>query len=73
MTYENMVEELQKGVEEVRETVDIVFQEGITIIESAKKLEEAGVLGSDISALGAPTRKHPLRVFFCWSFTDART
>lgn len=47
MTYENMVEELQKGVEEVRETVDIVFQEGITLIESAKKLEEAGVCSAD--------------------------
>ncbi|MBQ8780493.1 MAG: endolytic transglycosylase MltG [Oscillospiraceae bacterium] len=47
MTYEDMVEELQKGVEDVRETVDIVFQEGITILGAAKKLEEAGVCNAD--------------------------
>lgn len=47
MTYEDMVEELQKGVEDVRETVDIVFPEGITILDAAKKLEEAGVCNAD--------------------------
>ena len=47
MTYEDMVEELQKGVEDVRETVDIVFEEGITIFAAAQKLEEAGVCAAD--------------------------
>ena len=47
MTYEDMVEELQKGVEDVRETVDIVFEEGITIFAAAQKLENAGVCSAD--------------------------
>ena len=47
MTYEDMVEELQKGVEDVRETVDVVFEEGITIFAAAQKLEEAGVCSAE--------------------------
>ncbi|MGN0587563.1 MAG: endolytic transglycosylase MltG [Oscillospiraceae bacterium] len=47
MTYEDMVEELQKGAVEERESVDIVFPEGITLYEAAQKLEEKGVCGAD--------------------------
>lgn len=47
MTYEDMVEELQKGAVEERESVDIVFPEGITLFEAAQKLEEKGVCGAD--------------------------
>ena len=47
MTYENMVNELQRGIVEERESVDILFHEGITVTEAAKKLEENGVCGAD--------------------------
>ena len=47
MTYEDMVEELQKGAVEERESVDIVFPEGITLYEAAQKLEDKGVCGAD--------------------------
>lgn len=41
MTYETMIAELQK--ETPRETVDVTFPEGYTMIQSAQALEEAGV------------------------------
>lgn len=47
MTYEDMVEELQKGAVEERESVDVVFPEGITIYEAAQKLEDKGVCSAD--------------------------
>lgn len=47
MTYEDMVAELQKGAVEERESVDVVFPEGITIFEAAQKLEEKGVCKAD--------------------------
>lgn len=47
MTYGDMVEELQKGAVDERESVDIVFQEGITLFDAAHKLEDKGVCGAD--------------------------
>lgn len=43
MSYENIVSELQKGAVDTRESVDIMFYEGITLWEAAQKLEEKGV------------------------------
>lgn len=47
MTYGDMVEELQKGAVDERESVDIVFPEGITLFDAAHKLEDKGVCGAD--------------------------
>ena len=47
MTYENMVNELQRGIVEERESIDILFHEGITINEAARKLEDSGVCNAD--------------------------
>lgn len=43
MSYENIVYELQQGAVDTRESVDIMFYEGITLWEAAQKLEEKGV------------------------------
>lgn len=47
MSYENIVSELQKGAVDTRESVDIMFYEGITLFDAAKKLEENGVCSAD--------------------------
>ncbi|MCD7730767.1 MAG: endolytic transglycosylase MltG [Oscillospiraceae bacterium] len=46
MSYEEMVEELQTGAVDERESVNIVFPEGITLYDAALKLEEKGVCGA---------------------------
>jgi UPF0755 protein len=43
MSYEDMVDELMTGAVEERESVNIVFPEGITLYEAAQKLEDKGV------------------------------
>lgn len=43
MDYNTLIETLQEEAENQRETVDIVFPEGITLYEAAQKLEEKGV------------------------------
>lgn len=47
MSYESMVNELMTGAVDERESVNIVFPEGITIYEAAQKLEEKGVCPAD--------------------------
>lgn len=47
MSYDDMVTELITGAEEVRETADVTFPEGITLIEAAERLEESGVCAAD--------------------------
>lgn len=43
MDYKTVIEVLQKENEVPRETVDVVFPEGITLIEAAKRLEDKNV------------------------------
>ena len=47
MTYEEMIEELQTGAVDERESVNIAFPEGITLYEAAQKIEEKGVCDAD--------------------------
>lgn len=47
MSYEEMVEELMTGAVDERESVNVVFPEGITVYEAAQKLEEKGVCPAD--------------------------
>lgn len=47
MDYSTMIEVLQEEAENQRETVDIVFPEGITLYEAAQKLEEKNVCAAD--------------------------
>ncbi len=46
MAYETIIDELT-GIEDNRVSVDVMFQEGITLYDAAKKLEEAGVCEAD--------------------------
>lgn len=43
MTFGDIVDELQTGAVDERESVNIVFPEGITLYDAAQKLEEKGV------------------------------
>ncbi len=43
MDYSTLIEALQEEAENQRETVDVVFPEGVTLYEAAQKLEEKGV------------------------------
>lgn len=43
MDYNTLIETLQEEVENQRETADVVFPEGITLLEAAQKLEEKNV------------------------------
>ncbi len=47
MDYSTLIETLQEEAENQRETADIVFPEGITLIEAAVRLEEKGVCNSE--------------------------
>ena len=47
MDYATLVETLQEEAENQRETADVVFPEGITIIEAAARLEEKGVCNAE--------------------------
>lgn len=47
MTFGDIVEELQTGAVDERESVNIVFPEGITLYDAAQKLEEKGVCSAN--------------------------
>lgn len=47
MDYGTIIEILQEEAENKRETADVVFPEGITILEAAKRLEDKGVCDAD--------------------------
>lgn len=47
MDYSTIIEILQEEAENQRETADVVFPEGITLLEAAQKLEEKGVCDAD--------------------------
>lgn len=47
MDYATLVETLQEEAENQRETADVVFPEGITIIEAAARLEDKGVCNAE--------------------------
>lgn len=47
MDYSTLIETLQEESENKRETADVVFPEGITLIEAAARLEEKGVCNAD--------------------------
>ncbi len=47
MDYSTIIEVLQEQVADQRETVDIVFPEGITLYDAAQRLEEKGVCDAD--------------------------
>ena len=47
MDYSTLIEILQEEAENQRETADVVFPEGITLIEAAARLEEKGVCNSE--------------------------
>ena len=47
MDYETLIETLQEKAENQRETADVVFPEGITLIEAAARLEEKGVCNAE--------------------------
>ena len=47
MDYNTIIEVLQEEAENKRETADVVFPEGITIIEAAQRLEDKGVCDAD--------------------------
>ena len=47
MDYNTLIEALQEEAENQRETADVVFQEGITLLEAARKLEEKNVCSAD--------------------------
>lgn len=47
MDYKTVIEVLQKKPEIQRDTVDVVFPEGITLIEAAKRLEDKNVCNAE--------------------------
>lgn len=47
MDYNTLIETLQEEAENQRETADVVFQEGITLLEAAQKLEEKNVCSAE--------------------------
>lgn len=47
MDYNTLIETLQEEVEDPRETADVVFPEGITLLEAAERLEEKNVCKAD--------------------------
>ena len=47
MDYNTLIEELQAEAENQRETVDVIFPEGITLLEAAQRLEEKNVCSAD--------------------------
>lgn len=47
MDYSTLIETLQEEAENQRETADIVFPEGITLVEAAARLEEKGVCNAE--------------------------
>lgn len=47
MDYATLVETLQEEAENQRETADVVFPEGITLIEAAARLEDKGVCNAE--------------------------
>lgn len=47
MDYSSLIEELQQEAENQRETADVVFPEGFTILEAAQRLEEKGVCNAE--------------------------
>ena len=47
MDYSKIIEVLQEEAENKRETADVVFPEGITLLEAAKRLEDKGVCNAD--------------------------
>lgn len=47
MTFGDIVDELQTGAVDERESVNIVFPEGITLYDAAQKLEEKGVCNAN--------------------------
>ncbi len=47
MDYSTLIEILQEESENKRETADVVFPEGITLMDAAKRLEEKGVCNAE--------------------------
>lgn len=47
MDYSTLIETLQEEAENKRETADVVFPEGITLVDAAIRLEEKGVCNAD--------------------------
>ncbi len=47
MDYSTLIETLQEEAENQRETADVVFPEGITLVEAALRLEEKGVCNAE--------------------------
>ena len=47
MDYSSIIEILQEEVKDPRETADVVFPEGITLVEAAARLEEKGVCSAE--------------------------
>lgn len=47
MDYSTLIETLQEEAENKRETADVVFPEGITLIDAAVRLEEKGVCNAE--------------------------
>ncbi len=47
MDYSTLIETLQEEAENQRETADVVFPEGITLVEAAIRLEEKGVCNAE--------------------------
>lgn len=47
MTYGDIMEELQVNIEEERQTVDVTFPEGITLVKAAELLEENNVCDAE--------------------------
>lgn len=47
MDYNTLIEELQAEAENQRETADVIFPEGITLLEAAQRLEEKNVCSAD--------------------------
>ena len=47
MDYNTLIEELQAEAENQRETADVIFPEGITLLEAAQKLEEKNVCSAE--------------------------
>lgn len=47
MNYNTIIEVLQEEIESKRETADVVFPEGITLYEAARKLEEKNVCNAE--------------------------
>lgn len=47
MDYNTLIEVLQEEAENQRETADVIFPEGITLLEAAQRLEEKNVCNAD--------------------------